>query len=822
MWPAARGEARAGPSVYAPAVRHVAPSIVFLVALGCSEFVERDAADTASSTADICAAACSEPGRVECDGAGRRVCVEVDGCATWRPAEACGEGLSCREGECGADLCPSDGALSCRDLQGPQRCGPDARGFLLWSPLANCAQGEICEEGACVVPTGGCPALGSRRCGGQGASVCKLVGGRLTWTEEPCGPGTDCRGAGVCGADACTQGVKRCDGELIASCVDDPSGFKVFGTAGECPEGGVCRDLAPEFAVPKAHCGVDACVADALRCNPGPERCAPDELGFLVWRAEPDCADGQECRDGVCGADGCPAVGVGECVPEGLRICADVAGFLAWSEPAPCVDAVCVGGACVQNGCAGVGATKCADETHAALCKLDESTGLLQWGPPVPCPGQGSVCRVQGVCGKDACPSAGAVQCNDDTSTAVCQFGSGPFLVWGPGDACEPGDTCRTGFCGHDECVIGSVECVDTTTRRECVDAGTVGGTPGFGVWADAVACEHPDHTCVDGACVFEGSFELLAAADSADVVALPGGGFGVLAGDALTWRTYTADGLLKGAAALNTAGAKVRATAAPGAVFGLWFDPEGALQAAALSPPGAPFALPALFPLSAQVPALLFTTSEGPYAVRVEGTDTGDRIVASPLSSAGVVYTVEVAANDAALKVLAAAPTASGAAAFAWTTAADPASLLVRRLDLAGGAVSPVFTIPAGLPVVGVALAGAGESGLVIVEQQGALSVTGVNFDDNDLNGTWSPVVLGERPVLQGDAMAYRVKVSPEQQQLWFARVGPGGLLSSPRLVDEGATVSQARISALGAQRWVLIYLRDGSLRARFEEEGP
>ncbi len=805
--------------MYAARVRHAA----LLLLLGCSEFIDKDPVDTATPSADgggtACDAPCAEPGLVECDGDSRRVCVSIEGCATWQPTTPCGDDEVCRGGECGADHCPAEGLAECRGDDGLERCGVGQRGFLDWGGYEACADEHACVDGACVAPGGSCPALGSRRCAGGGASVCKLIAGRLTWTEEGCGPGTRCLGAGICGADACEPGVQRCDGEAIAACTTDSSGFRVFGEAIACPDAGVCRDVAPAFGTPQAHCGTDECTEGALRCGDSPERCEVDVLGFFKWAPQPACADGLECRDGACGVDQCPALNAAECVSGGLRLCALAGGFLGWGEPAPCGEgAVCSGNACQIHGCPGLLATKCVDVTHAALCELDDATGLLAWSDPISCPGQGSECRAQGVCGKDACPVAGAVECINLSSIATCQLGTGPFLVWAPSGQCESSEECRAGVCGHDECALGAAECVGQDAARSCVDGASVGGTAGFGAWTPAVACPHPDMSCAGGACAFQGSFALAAGDGAPDVVALSDG-FGVLTGGPLRWRQFGLDGLEKNAVALGPSSGQPRVVRGDGGTMGLWHR-DGGLYAASLVPLGSAYPLPATFPLG--TPALydLFLSSEGPYAVRAEDTASGGRIAGSPLAGDGVLYTVEVAATDTPLLALAAAATASGAGAFAWVTSGDPSTVSFRRLDFAGGSVTQVAWLTGNSPLGGLALSGRDEGALLVLEREGQLEVTALDYDDTGLNGSFVLVGAGRDPVLVGDVLLYRVKApDSEAFEIWVARVGPGGLISAPRLVDADQDLSQPRAAVLPDGRMVVVYLAASGPRAAYVE---
>jgi hypothetical protein len=825
--------------------------LLLLVFVACTEFV-----DKAPDSAALCVRTCETAGVAMCEADGaRRTCVDQgemtsDGqpCLSWEAATPCGDGLSCQgAGLCSAVGCTAESVGICDGQAGIRPCVLQSDGSLALGPATSCPTGSACTGGACTdVVVEGCPPDALPRCGVGGVESCTVVDGAPAWAPgAPCGPGQTCRGAGVCGSDACDDGAVRCEGDGRAVCQMAPNGFRDWSAAVGCPDGDVCR---------LGVCGHDQCAAGGLvGCDVAGavQTCVATADGFLAWSEPSGCSGEDVCRQGGgCGVDGCPAAGVVNCDGELIRTCELQGVFLAWSESAACDAGVCVTGAtgasCVPHECPGPFAPKCHDLTHAAICSKG-ADGVLRWGEPITCPGPLSVCRAQGVCGVDECPVAGARECLSEAESRECLLGDGDlFTQWGPTTTCETGLTCRLGVCGVDTCQFGDFICSDAGL------SGCALQSTGFFVMTGFLPCPATEMDCGTGKCLFEKSFspvsDLVAPSGVAglDVAALPSGGF------ALAWVDAQSGALLLGrfdALGLATAAPDVVSTSAVGAtpelaagvpgavgsdVLVVWHDEaEAAVRVRWMREVGASdasFVLPTSAPLAAAPRPTVVVTTDGATALRVE-TGAADSVWASPLTDSGVAYNLQIASPEGPLLGLAATPWPTGGHAAVWSYVSPTLGNLVeaRYVNKEAGVVSspisvPWPTTPGALAVTAIAsgLLVAGELadgglGSFVLPLGGEAPASAVVPHGAGLAPRWVP---GEQPALvfAGPSLA--------GQDVYLLPFGADGQpSSSPLQVSDqlpAGSASGARAVRITSGDIVVAYRVGATLRARFVRNLP
>ncbi|MBT9560106.1 MAG: hypothetical protein IV100_29025 [Myxococcales bacterium] len=811
------------------------------VSASCSEFVDR-VPDAGVDTSAACTSTCSTVGLLECStDAQRRVCVEAaSGCLEWQPASACPTGTTCRDaGSCGADGCGTDGLRVCRGAGGYDQCRLEPSGFLGWGGFEACPAGTSCTgDGECVTSEPECPSVGLSRCHSGLVQTCALIDGVLAFgPAKACPDGESCRGDGICGADRCGLGDLRCGDAGLETCVQDAAGFLDYGDGVPCPgDGSVCRD---------GRCGVDMCPAA------GQNDCTPEGLltecgltadGFLAWSGGVACTDGELCRDGQCGADQCPAADATECIDGGLRVCEAGGTFLAWSAPAPCQGGVCFNGACVLNQCPGLGASKCADETHVSLCQK-QPDGSFAWGPLIPCPGEGSVCRAAGVCGKDSCDAEGLVGCLTEATTRVCTYDGDPFLTWGPGDDCAQGLQCRDGLCGADACAGGPPTCTPSGEIERCEL-----GQDGFFAVVGPEPCPAAGMVCAaqeGGAeCAFDGPFSIASGVDQYALAAAPDGGAVVVwnANGALELGRYAGDGLpIAPVVPIGNAGLGARpAVSVPalgplaGQAVVVWFDPAGsAVRVRVVSTTGvapAAFALPVKYDLPPSTSLAALGDPSGALALRHEedGPD-GARLFASQVDATSVAYSVEFGqTTGGTFRGLTTAPDGASGFVSAWASGAETSSTLaLRRVDLTGGTIDPIRQVDFPEALSSLSICSYGATWLVSAERSFGSAVLGVGIATFDagvqpIAAQWQTELAGlisPRLICFPDG-AFLLGLLPDTGALVGRRVLPSGALVGDTLafpesdatsLPDGVRLMDGRVLVLGLQGAVL--------RARFAD---
>lgn len=181
----------------------------------------------------------------ECSGQAR-ICV---GATTFRACQpdgslgtvtACQDGIACSgQGQCACapdvTSCVGDLLMVCNSsgnaLVGGSRCSGPAN-----EVLRTCAAGQLqtdtCGTAAlCAAATGDdCPAClaGQSTCSLASGRPLDCVGGQFE-AREPCAPGLECEGAGLC---RCPAGQLRCDGDQLSECDEAGAAFQAAPACG--------------------------------------------------------------------------------------------------------------------------------------------------------------------------------------------------------------------------------------------------------------------------------------------------------------------------------------------------------------------------------------------------------------------------------------------------------------------------------------------------------------------------------------------------------------------------------------------------------------
>ncbi|GMV40094.1 MAG: hypothetical protein AMXMBFR64_18100 [Myxococcales bacterium] len=246
--------------------------------------------------------ACPHAGMSACYGVSQSITCEADaaGFLSWSAPSPCGGAAVCKGGACGEDECSFAGQVTCIDDGHVSVCEQGDGGFLRWGDPLVC-------EGLCE-PDAGCGDVctpGAKQCSGASSTVtCLDLAGEPAWSNpSPCPPGQVCKGAGSCGSNQClVEGTKVCstvEGNQTLVCVLEPSGFMKWAPAGTCELGQVCKGAGV--------CGKDACVAGQAECIDGTaiRVCELGSAGFLEWSAPFACPAGSFCLGSVgCVPDG--------------------------------------------------------------------------------------------------------------------------------------------------------------------------------------------------------------------------------------------------------------------------------------------------------------------------------------------------------------------------------------------------------------------------------------------------------------------------------------------------------------------------------------
>ncbi|MFH1435567.1 MAG: proprotein convertase P-domain-containing protein [Pseudomonadota bacterium] len=238
----------------------------------------RDCADDGglcddSGPSPMCVAACSD----DCDSNGLMRCfanilqtcaVGSAGCLVWEETENCTDsGMICKEtGALAECACPepcTDGRMRCVDTLIRTCVLLEESGCLVFVDGADCAdEGRICVEGGDGTAECECPdpcTAGEARCDATVVQTCVLFeesgcfafedGEDCSDDDKACEEGGDGSAACIC-PDACIEGLTRCEGTMIQTCVpEDETGCTVFKDTRDCNDDELFCDDSSEPAI---------------------------------------------------------------------------------------------------------------------------------------------------------------------------------------------------------------------------------------------------------------------------------------------------------------------------------------------------------------------------------------------------------------------------------------------------------------------------------------------------------------------------------------------------------------------------------------------
>ncbi len=237
-----------------------------------------------------CTNECASLNSLRCAGSLIETCVETgDGCLTWVGTSDCGlTGQTCIEtgvtptcGDTCVDTCTPAGATQCGGSV-IQSCTVAATGCLAWVDGHDCSTtGQLCDDSgpnaACMgTCTDQCSTAGVTQCSGTVIQTCAVgTDGCLVWSDD-----TDCAstgeycddagGSAVCVGscvDQCpTAGDTQCNGTVIETCGQGPSGCLEWAAGTDCASTGeICSNLGGT-----ASCIPDCPTMPSLPTNPVP------------------------------------------------------------------------------------------------------------------------------------------------------------------------------------------------------------------------------------------------------------------------------------------------------------------------------------------------------------------------------------------------------------------------------------------------------------------------------------------------------------------------------------------------------------------------
>ena len=245
----------------------------------CLMWVEtRDCADDGNLCDDsgptpMCVAGCADDcesnGLMRCFANILETCVVGSAhCLVWEETENCTDsGMLCKEvGELAECACPdpcTDGEMRCVDTLIRTCVLLEETGCLVLVDGDDCAEeGRICVEVGDGTVECACPdpcIEGEARCDGTVVQTCVLFGESSCFAfedgedcaddEKVCEEGGDGSAACIC-PDACIEGLTRCEGTMIQTCVpEEETGCTVFEDTRDCADDELFCDDSSEPAV---------------------------------------------------------------------------------------------------------------------------------------------------------------------------------------------------------------------------------------------------------------------------------------------------------------------------------------------------------------------------------------------------------------------------------------------------------------------------------------------------------------------------------------------------------------------------------------------
>jgi len=375
---------------------------------------------------------------------------------------------------------------------------------------SDCFEGCICSDGECV-ETGWCMSdadcegttcdVSRNTCGGGTSGTCgddqcpegcwfDATTGACVETSS-CATDSDCGAGEMCQADraTCVPEGRTCDAPAPApgECADElcPPGCYWD------PNGGGCIETATCAASDDPNCFSDeVCDVAEMTCVPADRMCTeptpkPTPTGCLY---SADCAEGQECLDGVCVVPNTGGGGGG-----GGEGSGGYTGPLCTFNYECGTDGTCIDGHCHEN---------CVDSTTCPIGQICD-TGICV-DDPMPTP----ECATS-----DECANGGFC------INALCYPGCVADSECGADEFCKR-NVCRPDFRPRAECQFNSEcgageECIDAVCRLRCWgDSWCTGVGPGS--VCDVAWCTFPEEavancssdvpcaageSCVNGSC---------------------------------------------------------------------------------------------------------------------------------------------------------------------------------------------------------------------------------------------------------------------------------------------------------------------------------
>ena len=292
---------------------------------GCKVWVTEDCPDEMTCSNGVCKNSipgcedsCSEP--AACEGENSyRLCLDTDGdgCNEWSDVMECADGQTCSTGVCSnSELnCESScsGDPECEDSTSFRACvDTDGDGCYEWS-VTPCTDGLTCSNGECTKACTDVCTPDSKECDGTtGFKICTDTNGDgcYEWSKvTKCADGSTCS-KGECKktsptcTNACTSGIKQCDGTTgFKTCTDtNGDGCTEWSAVTKCSSGMTCSD-----GQCKKTC-TNACTSGAKQCDgtTGYKTCGDSNGdGCTEWSAVTKCSSGKTCSGGTCSTPAC-------------------------------------------------------------------------------------------------------------------------------------------------------------------------------------------------------------------------------------------------------------------------------------------------------------------------------------------------------------------------------------------------------------------------------------------------------------------------------------------------------------------------------------
>lgn len=372
---------------------------------------------------------------------------------------------ACDQGVCKAKVCQPFEQLCVNDTT-MKTCNPSGTA---WEPDLDCAMmmpNAICANNQCVE----LPCKGPGQLGCVGKNVVECNGAQVK-TVQDCGLTNLVCVAGACAQPICTPGKTECDGDDMAICNADGSGYDaklpcaMMGMTcfdGQCQKApckpgdlgcdgdkvvqcsGALPQVLQDCAAIGQVCDKAACVLPS--CAPGEALCDGSKVMYCNgkgtgYEVGEDCSQmGGSCVNGQCVAMPCGPGGLG-CVGSDVVQC-DAAGKSFVTVQA-CGDA---GGTCANGACASPICAPAFGECNGTVAQMCNDTGSA-FGKTTDCAAKGQSCSA-GTCTNLSC-APGLSGCQGASQMTCPASGAG----W-QAKACPAGQVCLGSSCLQPTCSL--------------------------------------------------------------------------------------------------------------------------------------------------------------------------------------------------------------------------------------------------------------------------------------------------------------------------------------------------------------------------------